>query len=532
MSEEMKSCTDLYAGPQEFMEAGTRGFLVTTLPGKEEFAIDDAIDLLRQASIKLYGGIKPKGKKFDLKLGYVKIDFMDPQLIKVLPTPEGEETEEVEDDIKTETENNESTPVEEADTKSNEKSSEPSESQPAEMDTEPSKDKETSDSTDIKEEYTEKDDTMKEETAKDDSEKGDASKEDKEKGDTEKDDAAKNDSDQKADSDKKEVKKEEVERMRSIHKFKAFRTEMRNVLFIKSNIPDPMELAEAAMEIIIERKKVTGDAVCQLLPVLGVCDFNNFQLEVMTRRVLAHIFTESEEPKCFSVMLLDKLSEPGSELLAEIVRNTIWSINPSAWLSSPLTEPDVIIRLELIGSKLVLSCLNTCMRYRHYSPTLLVELGVGEAEDDDGTWTSTEQRKQQEVWRLAKEKLKELEKQKEEERKKEREKRKAEIESRRKARKKDDEKNKSRKSSERKKKSDEHRDSEEKDENHQSEDDKKHASSHNSDEERKEVSPPKKKPKLETEESKEEVTSGKEGSEEEMQEVEDNETEHSEQTKE
>lgn len=54
----MKSCTDLYAGPQEFMEAGTRGFLVTTLPGKEEFAIDDAIDLLRQASIKLYGGIK------------------------------------------------------------------------------------------------------------------------------------------------------------------------------------------------------------------------------------------------------------------------------------------------------------------------------------------------------------------------------------------------------------------------------------------------------------------------------------------
>ena len=46
-----------YCGPSEFLEAGTRGFLVTTLPDKEEFALDDAIDLLRQAAIKLTGGI-------------------------------------------------------------------------------------------------------------------------------------------------------------------------------------------------------------------------------------------------------------------------------------------------------------------------------------------------------------------------------------------------------------------------------------------------------------------------------------------
>lgn len=50
--------TDIYAGPEEYMEVGTRGFLVNTLLGKEEVGIDDAIDLLRQASIKLYGGIK------------------------------------------------------------------------------------------------------------------------------------------------------------------------------------------------------------------------------------------------------------------------------------------------------------------------------------------------------------------------------------------------------------------------------------------------------------------------------------------
>ena len=50
--------SELYAGPTDFMEVGARGFLVSTLPKKEEFGVDDAIDLLRQTSIKLYGGYK------------------------------------------------------------------------------------------------------------------------------------------------------------------------------------------------------------------------------------------------------------------------------------------------------------------------------------------------------------------------------------------------------------------------------------------------------------------------------------------
>ena len=50
--------TEKYVGPEDFVEAGVRGFLLTTVADKEEFAIDDAIDLLRQAAIKLSGGIK------------------------------------------------------------------------------------------------------------------------------------------------------------------------------------------------------------------------------------------------------------------------------------------------------------------------------------------------------------------------------------------------------------------------------------------------------------------------------------------
>ena len=82
----------------------------------------------------------------------------------------------------------------------------------------------------------------------------------------------------------------------------------------------------------------------------------------MCRRTLAPIFDEALEPKSFGVMLIDKLSEPGSEVVYETVRNTVWSVNPLAWMSSPISEPDVVLRFELIGTKLVLSCLKNYMR--------------------------------------------------------------------------------------------------------------------------------------------------------------------------
>ena len=92
---------------------------------------------------------------------------------------------------------------------------------------------------------------------------------------------------QEKEEEKQEKKKEEEEekrkdstipRMHSIYKFIAYRTEMRNVLFIKSDVPDPVELAEGAMELVLQRKSVTGDAVCQLMPVLGVCQYDYQQV--------------------------------------------------------------------------------------------------------------------------------------------------------------------------------------------------------------------------------------------------------------
>ena len=87
--------------------------------------------------------------------------------------------------------------------------------------------------------------------------------------------------------EKQKVKKQEEEekqkdstipRMHSIYKFVAYRTEMRNILFIKSDVPDPVELAQAAMELVLQRNSVTGDAVCQLMPVLGVCHYDYHQV--------------------------------------------------------------------------------------------------------------------------------------------------------------------------------------------------------------------------------------------------------------
>ena len=53
---------------------------------------------------------------------------------------------------------------------------------------------------------------------------------------------------------------------------------MRNIMFIKSDYPDPSQLAATAMEILLTRRFVTGDAVLQLIPAIGTCDFDLFQV--------------------------------------------------------------------------------------------------------------------------------------------------------------------------------------------------------------------------------------------------------------
>ncbi|GFS14244.1 dynein heavy chain-like protein PF11_0240 [Elysia marginata] len=465
---------DIYAGPTDFMEVGARGFLVTTLPKKEEFGIDDAVDLLRQTSIKLYGGYKaahPNSKDLERK-GYVKIDCLDIDAIKVHPHPGGEEEEEVPPDTTEAQKNTQGGSEKVDDTKveisqnAEDKTQEPEEKINKETGEDEEANKETNDdkSDDKKEpEETADDEKELEETGKNEKEheetnedkKAEKTSEDKIEEETSEDKKVKETEEDKKDEkstkkgegeskegkpDSKKVEEEEkrkdlaVPRMHSIYKFVAYRTEMRNAFFIKSDVPDPMRLAESAMELVLERKKVTGDAVCQLMPVLGVCQYDYQQLEVMCRRTLRSVFDETLEPKSFAVMLIDKLSEPGSEAIYETVRNTVWAVNPLAWMSSPISEPDVVLRFELIGSKLVLSCLRNYMSYRQYSPTLLVDMGKGEPEDDDGGWMSEEVKRQLAEKRLERERQREQERLREIERQKERAKKQEEAEAKRKAR--------------------------------------------------------------------------------------------------
>lgn len=83
----------------------------------------------------------------------------------------------------------------------------------------------------------------------------------------------------------------------------------------------------------------------------------------MSRRVLAPFFPEDQEvPPSFGILLYDKLSEPGADVIAEIVRSSIWSINPMAWQTNPISAADVTVHLELIGTKIVLSAMTHYMK--------------------------------------------------------------------------------------------------------------------------------------------------------------------------
>lgn len=81
--------------------------------------------------------------------------------------------------------------------------------------------------------------------------------------------------------------------------------------------------------------------------------------------MLAPFFVFEEEPEeqpSFSVIVFDKINDPGSDLLVETVRNAIWAINPMAWQGLPFTEPDVTIHLELLGTKIILSAMPHFMK--------------------------------------------------------------------------------------------------------------------------------------------------------------------------
>ncbi|KAH9504017.1 hypothetical protein Btru_067546 [Bulinus truncatus] len=417
---------ELYGGPQEFVETGSRGFLISTLPGKEEFAVDDTILLLRQASIKLHGAVKVNPKKVPLSSRYVSIDFMDPKNVQLWPTPEEEKGEEDDEEEKEKITNEEALTSEDA---KDEKSSEVN----------------LADSK-TDEEATEKTNESQEESVAE--KNSNDSPEDEKKPFEQNEDIKESDESKNKDSTQEQAKKAEsgseikpptnarIKKvfpvMRSIYKFKGFRTETRNVMFIKTDVPDILALAEAAMQLLFERKKVYEDGACQLLPVIGVCNFDFVQLEIMSRRVLSSLFSLSEDPKSFSVLVLDNLPGPNAETVMEIVRSTIWSLNPFSWQASALTEPDVLIQVDLVGCKLIMCCVTKYMYYRYYSPNLLVKGGYGEPEEDDGSWLTPEEKKHQEQLKLAREKEKELQRQRQEAFKKERERKRIQLEERRK----------------------------------------------------------------------------------------------------
>lgn len=89
---------------------------------------------------------------------------------------------------------------------------------------------------------------------------------------------------EKRESDRKKRRRESEapkHLMKTIYKFKAFRTELRNILFIKSDVPDPVIVAKEIMDLIIAEKPLRADAMNQLMPVQGVCDYHYFEVSWM-----------------------------------------------------------------------------------------------------------------------------------------------------------------------------------------------------------------------------------------------------------
>ncbi|XP_015127807.1 THUMP domain-containing protein 1 homolog [Diachasma alloeum] len=160
-------------------------------------------------------------------------------------------------------------------------------------------------------------------------------------------------------------------------KFQYIDTGVKNIIFMRTTVPDPLALTTKIIKHLDETKKPRSRFILRLIPVLLVCKANVDDIKAKANDLFDKYFVE--EPKTFAIVFnrhYNNSMQRGDviEALAALISEK----NPGN--KADLTNPEIAVLVEVVKSHCLLSIAPEYFKYRKYN---LTEICVVKGETGD-----------------------------------------------------------------------------------------------------------------------------------------------------
>lgn len=177
--------------------------------------------------------------------------------------------------------------------------------------------------------------------------------------------------------------KAESEKPAALRRFQVVDSGVKSVVFIRTTLPDPLELVSTIVQKLDETKKQRTRFLMRILPVEVVCKAKMEDIKLKADPLLEKYFTQ--EPKTFSIVF-NRHSNNNIQRnhVIEDLADIIAKKNPGN--KADLKNPELAVVVEVIRGVCLLSVAPNYYKYKKYN--LLEICGVKESDKKDSVEAS------------------------------------------------------------------------------------------------------------------------------------------------
>jgi len=170
--------------------------------------------------------------------------------------------------------------------------------------------------------------------------------------------------------------KKEVESLKCCNfterRFKAVKTKVKNVLFIKTTLEDPNRIVDAIFHDI-EQTRLKKTRYCmKLMPIMKTCYASEKSIKQQTEQIFRQFFQEGRDEATYCIVFKSRCNSNVKRdvIVPEVAKiiedlNDDWRVNYSA--------PDYVVTLDVITNVCAIGILKDFYRFRKYNLQLMAE---------------------------------------------------------------------------------------------------------------------------------------------------------------
>ncbi|XP_011311192.1 THUMP domain-containing protein 1 homolog [Fopius arisanus] len=148
--------------------------------------------------------------------------------------------------------------------------------------------------------------------------------------------------------------------------FQYIDTGVKNVIFMRSTLADPLELATRIIHHLDETKEPRSRFILRLIPVLGICKANIEDIKAKANDLIDKYFVQ--EPKTFAIVFNRHYNNSVQRNdVIEALAALIAEKNPGN--KADLKNPEIALVVEIIRGHCLLSIAPEYFKYRKYNLT-------------------------------------------------------------------------------------------------------------------------------------------------------------------